>query len=288
MPKPWRLTWYDRTGKSLGAFGGAGRYLSLSLSPDEKRIAVDADSDVAPGYRIFVIDHERDTTAQLTVGNATGNFPVWSPDGRQLAFGSNREGVYNIYVKPSTGAGQEDLVLRNDRNKFLSDWSRDGRFLLYGQSAGTNHTDLWTLPMIGDHKPMLYLRRTGEMRGGCFSPDGRWVAYQSDESSRYEIYVQSFPAGAEKVQISTNGGTRPKWRADGKELYYLTLTGTLMAVPVKPGPAFAAGVPETLFQTWSSGILLGYAASRDGGRFVFLAPEEERAAEPVTVILNRP
>ena len=287
-PEPWRLTWYDRAGRSLGPFGAGGRYQSLSLSPDEKRVAVDGDSDVASGYRIYVIDHERDTTAQLTVGDATGNQPVWSPDGAQIAFVSNRDGVYNIYVKPSTGAGQEAIVLKNDRNKFLSDWSRDGRHLLYAErQPGTNLNDLRTLPMIGDRKPALYLRGAGDLRGGRFSPDGRWVAYFSDESSRWEVYVQSFPAGTDKVQISTTGGTRPVWRADGQELYYLTLTGTLMAVPVKPGPGFSAGLPKTLFQTWNRDSLVQYAAARDGRRFVLLAPEGDRASEPAIVILNR-
>ena len=286
--RPWRLTWYDRAGKTVGAFGTAGRYQWITLSPDEKRIAVDADSDAAPGYKIFVVDHERDTTAQLTIGEATGNFPVWSPDGRQLAFASNRDGVYNIYLKPSTGAGQEAVVLKNDRNKFLMDWSRDGRLLLFGErAAGTTSTDLWTLPMTGDHTPLVYLRGTSDQRNGRFSADGRWVAYQSNESSRWEVYVQSFPAGADKVQISANGGTRPVWSADGKELYYLTETGALMVVPLKPGPVFTAGVPTPLFQTWATSSLDGYVAARNG-RFVFLAPEDDGAEKPATVILNWP
>jgi hypothetical protein len=141
--------------------------------------------------------------------------------------------------------------------------------------------------MTGARTPVPYLHGTSDLRGGHFSPDGRWVAYQSDESSRSEVYVQSFPAGADKVQISTSGGSRPLWRADGKELFYITPTGMLMAVAVKPGPGFVVGAPEPLFQTWSTDMLIQYAVARDGRRFVLLAPEGDRPSEPVTVILNR-
>jgi eukaryotic-like serine/threonine-protein kinase len=284
--RPWRLTWYDRAGRSLGVFGRGGLYRSLSLSPDEQRVAVDGDSDTVPGYQLFVIDHQRDTTTQLTVGESTGNFPTWSPDGRQLAFGSNRDGVYNIYLKQSSGAGQETSLVKNDQNKFVMDWSRDGRFLLYGERRpGTNRVDLWTLEMTGKRTPTLYLRGAGDQRYGRFSPDGRWVAYQSDESSRPEVYVQSIPSGADKVQISVNGGMHPVWRADGTELYYLTQSGMLMAVPVKPGTDFRAGLPVPLFQTWQDSAQNEFAVTRDG-RFIFPAPEDNAIERPATMILN--
>jgi Tol biopolymer transport system component len=285
-PRPWRLTWFDRSGKTLGAFGNPGRYQTITLSPDDTRVASDAASDITEGYKLFVLDPERDTTTQLTLGESTGNFGTWSPDGRQLAFGSNRDGVYNIYLKSSSGVGQETVLLKSDQNKFVMDWSPDGRFLLYGQrQPGSNRADLWTLPVTGDRTPTIYLRGSGDQRDACFSPDGRWVAYRSDESSRAEVYVQSFPAGADKAQVSVNGGIRPVWRRDGTELYYLTQSGTLMAVPMKLGSSVRPGVPVPLFQTWNTSALNGYAVSRDG-RFVFLAPESDNVEQPAKIILN--
>jgi Tol biopolymer transport system component len=216
---------------------------------------------------------------------ATGNFPVWSPDGAVLAFASNRDGFYNLYVKPSTGAGQETMLFRNEANKFIGDWSRDGRYLLYAERRrGSYISDFWLLPMLGDRKPILYLRGSSDQRDARFSPDGRWVAYSSTESSSSQVYVQSIPAGSEKVQISTSGGTRPRWRSDGKELYYVDSYGELMAVDVKAGAHFAADDPKPLF-SMSSYIEHGYAPARGGQRFVMLAPEDD-SSEPLMVTLN--
>ncbi len=284
-----RMTWFDRSGKSLGAFGAPGRYQFLSLSPDQNRVAADAGG--ASGYELYVIDSARGAVTQVTFGAATGNFPVWSPDGTRIAFGSNRDGVYDIFVKSSSGSTQEEVLLKNDRNKFLTDWSRDGRYLFYSeQDPKTKNSDLWVLPMTGERKPVLYVHSEFEKRNGRFSPDGRWVAYTSEESSTPQVYVQPFPAGSGKWQISTDGGTRPRWRDDGKELYYMDLGGRLMAVDVKAGGApsgpFEVGVPNLLFETGSVISLLQYDVARGGQRFVMPVAEGGAEASPVTVILN--
>ena len=284
----WRFTWYDRKGNSQGAFGAQGRYQFVSLSPDQTRIAADAMSETEPSYRLFVLDPNRGTTAIVTTGAATGNFPVWSPDGKSLAFGSDREGVYNIYMRSSADVGEEELLFRSRENKFVSDWSRDGRYLIYAERVtGTGGQDLWVLPMFGDRKPFRYLpANTATLRDARFSPDGRWVAYASDESSSTQVYVQSFPGGSSKIQISTAGGMQPRWRADGKELYYVALDGELMAVEVKANHRFEVGDPKPLFKTWIDNIEAGYEPSHDGQRFVMLAPEGDLSSAPLTVILN--
>jgi Tol biopolymer transport system component len=248
---------------------------------------VDASSATHPHYELFVLDPARGVTTQLTFGADSGNFPVWSPDGKRLAFGSNRDGVYNIYEKPSSGAGREEVLLKNGRNKFPTDWSRDGRYLLYGESdPKTNKQSLWVLSMIGERKPAPYLGSEFYRRDAYFSPDGRWIVYSSDESSKREVYVQSFPAGAGKVQVSTGGGDRPRWRHDGKELYYVGPRGTLMAVEVKPGASLQVGVPKLLFEAGLVSFLHRYDVARGGDRFVMAAPVEGAAAEPIRVILN--
>src|SRR5262249_52686592 len=151
-----QMTWLDRSGTSLGSFGPEGSYQAMSLAPDEEHVA--ADGHGPAGYQLFVFDPARGTRTMITSGEATGNFPVWSPDGTRMAFGSNRDGVYNIYIMPSSGAGGDETLLRNYHNKFVTDWSKDGRFLLYGdQDPMTKKSDLWVLPMAGDRTPRLYL-----------------------------------------------------------------------------------------------------------------------------------
>ena len=285
--RPLRMTWFDRAGQSLGAFGAEGRYQFVSLSPDQTRVAVDAPASTS-GYALFILDPARGTTTQLTVSGATGNFPVWSPDGARIAFASSRDGVYNLYVKSSNGSSPDELLRKSERNKFLMDWSRDGRYLIFSeQDPKTRNADLWLLPMTGEHTPILYVHGDSDKRDAHFSPDGRWVAYTSDESRRMQVYVQSFPVASERWQVSTDGGGRPRWRDDSKELYYMDMTGRLMALEVKTGAGFEAGAPKLLFETGLVNNLINYAVARGGQRFVMPA-HEVTAADPVTVILNWP
>ena len=284
---PWRLTWFDRSGRSLASLGPGGVYNGVALSPDGGRVAVDGPSSLEPYYELSLVDQSRGTSTQLTFGAASGNFPVWSPDGATLAFGSNRSGHYDIYRKPSLTSVSDELLLANDRNKFVMDWSRDGRWLLYGEAgSATNKEGLWMLPMTGDRKPVPYLPADADYRDGRFSPDGRFVAYSSDESSAIQVYVETSPRGAGKWQISPKGGTRPRWRADGRELYYLDSSAALMAVPITLSPQFTPGAPVKLFDSWARGVLAGYDVSRDGQRFVMLAPGDDFVPTPATVMTN--
>jgi len=290
VAEPWRLTWFDRTGRSLGAFGAGGAYNAIALSPDGARVAVDGPMSLEPYYELSVVEPSRGTTTQVTFGAESGNFPIWSPDGATLVFGSNRSGHYDIYRKPALTSGGEEVLLASDRNKFVMDWSRDGRRLLYGETdPATLKEGLWTLPMTGDRTPSIYLPPSADRRDGRFSPDGRFVAYSSDEStSSVQVFVETFPAGSGKWQISTAGGSRPVWRADGRELYYLGPHAELMAVPMTLTPQLTAGAPVKLFDSWARGFLAGYDVSRDGQRFVMSAPGADFTPTAATVILNWP
>jgi Tol biopolymer transport system component len=286
-----QLTWFDRTGKVMGVAGepDANGLVLSALSPDGRRIAVNR--TVQSNQDIWVIDVQRGGATRFTFDPAVDNFGVWSPDGTRIAFSSSRKGIFDLFLKPSSGAGAEELVLASPFTKIPTGWSLDGRFLLYQHGDPQNGWDLAALPMMGDRKPIVVVSTPFEERGGQFSPDGRWVAYQSNESGRFEIYVQPFPGPGGKWQVSTSGGTDARWRTDGKELFFLAPDAKLMAVPVRASAStFDAGSPAALFQTRTVGggiadLTAQYAVSRDG-RFLFNVPDDTSTAAPITVVLN--
>jgi eukaryotic-like serine/threonine-protein kinase len=246
-----QLMWFDREGKSLGTLGlPADYYGGLALSPDGKRVAV-GERDQAGKTDIWLLDLARNLHTRFTF-DARSMKPVWSPDGNRLAFYSTRDRSESIYQKDSSGSGNEELLSKSGSPE---DWSPDERRLLYTfLDPKTNRRDLWVLPGPAgpseNHKPIPYLQTPFDKREGQFSPDGHLIAYASDESSpgQYQIYVQSFPAGAGKFQVSTGaGGTQPKWRRDGKELFFVAADGKLMAVGVQTSPKFEAMASKALF-----------------------------------------
>src|SRR5205823_12416146 len=197
--------------------------------------------------------------------------------------------------KPSSGTGMDDLLLESDQNKAPADWSPDGRFLLFRSIDPQTGFDLWVLPVSGDKKSFPFLKTPFEERNGQFSPDGNWIAYQSNESGRFEIYVQPFPGPGGKFQISSNGGLQPRWNKNGKEIFYVSLDSKMMAVPVKVSPdgqSLETGTPAALFPVRiAGGPVPGinkqqYAVSSDGQRFLVNLAADEGAASPITLILN--
>src|SRR5262249_3281535 len=219
----------------------------------------------------------------------------WSPDGSRVVFQSNRKGVFNLYWKLSSGAGGDDLLLESDQGKIPNDWSSDGRFVLFRSNDPQTGYDLWVLPISGDKKPFPFLKTPFEERDGQFSPDGKWIAYQSNESGRFEIYVQPFAGPGGKFQISSNGGAQPRWNKNGKEIFYVSLDSKMMATPVRLSPdgkSLETGAPAALFPVRIvGGPLLGfnkqqYAVSSDGQRFLVNLAADEDAASPITVIYN--
>jgi eukaryotic-like serine/threonine-protein kinase len=277
-----QLTWFDRTGKRQ-PMAPAGVYESVALSPDGRFAAFDGRSP--PG--IWVLDVDRPVPTRLN-SDPTARMSVWSPDGKTIAFSSRRPGAMGLYLQPVGATGADRLLLRGDSQIFPSDWSRDGKLLIYSTNG-----DLWALPMAGETKPLqLTASPTFQEFDGTLSPDGRWLAYQSDESTgvtragQGDIFVQSFPQGSFKRQVSTGFGFAPRWSADGKELIYVT-ANEVMSVPVKAsGSTLEIGLPKPLFPTPQPGATAAqrsrYGLARDGR----LLMEEGGSNLSVTVILN--
>ena len=287
-----RLAWFDRTGKEQGSAGAADEFSHPKLSPDDKRVVFELPDPKSGSPAIWMLDLSRGATSRLTFHPAAHKAPVWSADGSHVIFSSNRDGAYQILQTPAAGTGKEELLIQS-QNWMLPAGVLDGRFLVYHEQVPKMKWDIWVLPLTGDRKPGPFLQTPFSESHGQFSPDGRWMAYESDESGRFEVYVQSFPAGGAKSMISNSGGAQPRWRRDGKELFYLDLEEKLMAVDVKAASTFEAGRPRALFQTRGR---LGsvavtqrsfqYDVSGDGQRFLINTPAEEANTSPITVVVN--
>jgi serine/threonine protein kinase len=282
-----QLDWFDRSGKMLGSIGATGRYSNVSLSPDGTRVAV-ATREVQTAARdIWILDSVR--SSRFTFNAADEWLPIWSPDGSNIVFTADENGLGNLFEKPTSGASSEVEILNTDARKWPSDWSRDGRYIIF-TAFGKTKLDLWYMPLEGDRKPVPFLQSPFNEDVGRFSPDGRFVAYMSDQSGQNEIYVQTFPPSSAQWQVSTDGGAGPIWSRDGKELFYLSPTRKLMAVDVKLGDnSFEAGVPKVLFQTRGLGYpgpRNSYDVSPDGQHFLIISTPADTPATPVTVVTN--
>jgi eukaryotic-like serine/threonine-protein kinase len=283
----WQLTWFDHSGKKLGTLDEPpGNLINIELAPDELRVA--ADRILQKNRDIWLVTRGRTTRFTFDAGSDMNAH--WSPDESRIVFRSDRKGVWNLYQKAANGAGNDEILLESPLNKFPTAWSSDGRFLLYVALDPKTKEDLWVLPMEGDRKPFPFLNGNFVETIGQFSPDSRWVSYQSDESGRQEIYVRPFPVRAGQWQISTAGGIQARWSHDGKELYYIDPTGRLMATPITvKGDSIEPGTPVPLFQTriWggtANTIHHQYAVTRDG-RFLINTTLDD-AFSPITLIQN--
>jgi eukaryotic-like serine/threonine-protein kinase len=279
-----QLAWFDRAGKLVERIGPSLNMQDLALSPDQKRAAVQLISD------IWIVDLMRGVLSRLTFNPVVSDYPVWSPDGRQILFNSGRSGQA-IYQKTASGAAADELLFKSNTTNEPTDWSRDGRFILYDSVDPKTFNDIWLLPLSGDRKPEIFLQTPFAELQARFSPEAKWIAYASNESGPFQVYVQSFPPSGGKWQISTNGGLQPRWRADGKELFYMALDRKIMAVDVKArGASFEVSSPKVLFDA-PIDIVAPNAANRydvrpDGQRFLVNAPVESSDTGPITVILN--
>jgi eukaryotic-like serine/threonine-protein kinase len=291
-----QLTWFGRSGETLAHVGratsfGAFEFELFSLSRDGTRVAALQTDAGTHRNDVWTIDSARSLTSRLTV-DGTVEDPKWSPDGRRVAFTSNRQGTghQDIYVTPSDGRGPDAPLLISPVNKFLWDWSSDSALLLFGVEEGPKAIgNLWTLPLDGRGTPIRYFSSDFDKQEARFSPDTHWVAYQSDESGRNEVYVRSFPNPDTRYQVSTAGGRRPRWRSDGKELFYLSPDNRMMAVPVKATPpTLDFGAPTALFSVSAatSPAEANFEVARDGKRFLIADVVSQVVLSPITVVLN--
>jgi Tol biopolymer transport system component len=303
-----QLRWYDRSGKALGAAAepDSNNLLSPELSPDGLSVAA---SRVVEKNNpdVWLLDLVRKGWTRFTSDPAVDVGSIWSPNGNQIAFSSNRNGPLSLYLKPANSVhSEEPLVEQTANGKFPQDWSKDGRFLLYSETDPKTGFDLWALPMSGasanpsgrsgqkmtgtDREPIVIANTKFEEVSGQFSPDVRWVAYQTTESGQFQIVVQAFPIPTGKKQVSINGGSQPRWRADGKELYFIAPDGKMMAASfTSSGTSFATDTPVPLFAaslaTGSGTYKQQYVVSRDG-RFLLNEQREQSTNNVITLILN--
>ena len=288
-----QLTWLDRNGKRGTTVGDPGVFFNLDLNPDETHVAgsrLTAQPGTRPQLDIWLIDLARaGLTWRLTDDPAWEFDPAWSPDGKLVAFNSNRpepgKSLYALFVRPANSSGMDELLAARESSVSTPDWSPDRRFIVFGASGPGTDGDLWILPMTGERKPMLFLKTPYNESSATFSPDGRWIAYESNASGRSEVYVRPFPVKEGVFPISRDGGWSPRWRGDGKELFFLSLDGTLMSAVIDTG--LAAALPKPLFSTTlRPGNGHPYAVMRDGQRFLIPIPHQPAGGSELTVIVN--
>jgi Tol biopolymer transport system component len=267
-----------------------------ALAPDGQRIAVNR--TVQGSIDVWLLEAGRGVPNRFTFDAAFDSAPIWSPDGSQLVFRSTRRGSYDLFQKPASGTVEEQLLHITPENETPLDWSQDGRFLLYSTQNPKTASDIWALPLIGERKSFPVLESTFDEIQGQFSPDGRWLAYASNESGRYEIYVRTFPEASGKWLVSAAGGMQPRWRRDGRELFYVAPDTRLMAVTLRLVPdahLFEARAPVALFPTrLAAGGNIAtagfsartqYAVAPDG-RFLMNIAADDAVASPISVLLN--
>jgi serine/threonine protein kinase len=282
-----RLTWFDRSGKPAGTLGDAAVFGNIEFSPDRRSLAARV-VDQTGNSDIWIYDVARGFGTRFTFDPAAESNPVWSPDGRSIIFSSSRKGQGDLYRKASNGAGAEELLYADSLVKRPTSWSRDGKFLLYYAADPKTGLDLLMLPLAGDPKPVPFAPAAFNEQNGQFSWDGRWVAYQSNESGNNEIYAAPFPGPGGKRQISKAGGSFPRWRRDGKEIFYIGGDQRLTAAEVAvKGDALEVGVVRSLFgPIYTSATFYLYDISADGQRILMAVPPAQGSSEPLTLVQN--
>src|SRR5262249_9573853 len=291
-----QLEWFDREGKLLGTLGAPARYANPRLSPNNNRVAVDIDDPQGSNTDIWVIGANHQAPFRVTFNSSQDEAPVWSHDGRQILWLSDRDGKNGVYIKDSDSTTTKEspaMPVGVDLSfaSAPSDWSQDGHFLLYTDLQEANALHLWVLPMNGSRKPYRFLSGVSADLEGQFSPGGRWVAYSSNESGRWEVYVAAISGSGAQYQVSTNGGQQPRWRRDGGELFFLSPDRKLMASSVKPGSRLRFNTPIPLFQTSSHEPITAeefftYDVSADGKRFLVNVDAEGPGRSTVDIVLN--
>jgi serine/threonine protein kinase len=296
-----RLVMHDRAGKPTGVATKLSEYSYPHLGPDDNRVSANVWDYQSHNADIWIADLVQSRTTRFTFDPATESFSAWSPDGNNLIFDSNREGTFNLYQKPTRSNGEETLLLRSVFNKNPCDCSKDGKFLLYQENnTQSTHYDLMILPLTGSREPIPFLQTEFNETRGRFSPDTRWIAYVSDESGPSEVYIRSFrepgqsgttmgAISGQQTQVSISGGDAPRWRGDGKEIFYFSHDNKMMAadITVKDG-SLEVGHVHPLFDVPSIVQMNGsdYDVTADGKRFLINVPLETQNQRPLTLVVN--
>jgi eukaryotic-like serine/threonine-protein kinase len=288
----WRLSWFTRDGKQTGTVADLAPYFDPSISPDGTRLATSLIAGQGTGD-IWIFDLLRGTKTRLTFDPSIQRSAVWTPDGKTIFFGSNRKGGMHMYGKASDGGGPEQALLEADNAfQYPESVSPDQRFLVYMRVAtdGRTASDIFALPLSGEPKPFPIVQNASNNAQARVSPDGKWMAYSSNESGRYEVYVTSFPGGGAKWQVSASGGSFPKWRRDGKELFWLGAADNMMAADVNTsGSTVRMGTPQVLFHAGGVQTQQGpYAVTADGKKFLINTGDVKEENQPFTLVQNWP
>jgi Tol biopolymer transport system component len=283
-----RLEWFDRSGNQIGVFGEPGLHSSPRISPDGSRIAFGVYDSGTQTTQVWVGDVSRGVQTRLTSAPGSNAGPVWSPDGTRVAFQSDRKHQADVYLRPIGGTEAEEAITDEDGQKIPMGWSSDGRFLTVfdREPAGDRLVGISAIPLVGDREPLVVVPRLSDnVGGGRLSPDGRWLAYDTNESGRREVYVVSFPEGQHRLQISNAGGANAKWSRSGREVVYTSFDGVVMSVAINTGNGVQAGTPEPLFQL-PEGTGPGWDVSPDGERFLLNVPVIKSSSVPLTLVAN--
>ncbi|MCI0617337.1 hypothetical protein L0244_30550, partial [bacterium] len=283
-----QLLLVDRSNRHLKEVGAPGYYFAQSLSPDATRVAVTIQDIQTHNGEIWIFNLIRGVPTRFTFDPADDQTPFWSPDGKQIVFGSDRAGgTMNLFLQNADSTKGEKLLLKSDVLNHPSDWSSDGRFILYNRLDPVNKFDVWVLPLFGDRVPFAFLATPFGEWGARFSPDVHWIAYTSNETGRPQVYIRPFTGAGEAIQISVQGGKTPRWRNDGKELFFLALDGKIMSVQLNLGTPIQVSPPVALLEAGRSIYTDNqYDVSPDGQRFLINRILDSKNSASVTVVLN--
>ncbi len=279
-----QLVWRDLDGKRLGSLGDIVQQDNYSISPDGTKVAVDLFDKTGGTTDIWIYDVAREIRSRFTFDSGNDSNAIWSPDGSQIVFTSTRSGKGQLYIKNVGGATNEEPLIETPGSTWPTDWSMDGRYVVYFMNDSTNTGNVWALPLFGDQKPFPVVSSGYSEYNGLISPDGNWMAYVSDESGTFDVYVTSFPEAGRKWQISSGGSVEPRWDPKGRGIYYFSLNDEFHFVETsQDASTFAVGAARLLFESNSA---IYYRTAPDGERLLVLEDADEGGVSPLTLVTN--